>query len=59
MSPFESINAHYQCQLFQLVIPELQKLSLSKRGYVQSFCCENEFYFNENEKSFSYQWLST
>ena len=33
--------------------------SLSKWGQVHNLSCENEFYLNENEKSFPYQSLST
>ena len=32
---------------------------LNELGQVHNLSCENEFYLHENEKSFSYQRLST
>ena len=38
---------------------EFKKTLTSKRGQVHNLPCENEFYLYENEKSFTYQRLST
>jgi len=47
------VNEHNNKQ----AISELTCTSFSKRGFVQNFSYENEFYLHVNENSFSYEKL--
>ena len=55
-------TSHRQVFLvFQVNRPfsELPSASISKRGQVQNLCCENEFYLQVSENSFSYERFRT